>query len=660
MKVSTTARKPRRAVALFGTELADGKSRRLAAGPLTAELDNGALRYIRIAGVEVLRAIAFLVRDENWGTFASSIAGLKVKQGRDEFRVTYVARCGDGARDLGYCADIVGKADGTLRFECAATARTDFLTNRTGFVVLHPLQGVAGCPVEVEHVDGRKVMSSFPRLIEPAQPFLDIRALSHEVAPGVWATCRMEGDSFEMEDHRNWTDASFKTYVRPLALPWPYTIAAGTEFTQSVTLSVRGSLPRAKAAGAAGRSRVSLGEALGAAMPMLGLGVPAAEAAAPDLDLIRAARPRWLVCQVDLRRRHGVGAMKRYRRLAEATGAEAVLEIVLAGKRPPAEELQAAARDAAAAGLRPAGIAVSPAPDLKAVLPGSLGPPVPPLADIYKAARAAFRGVPLGGGMFSYFTELNRKRPPAELLDYVTHTTCPIVHAADDVSVMETLEALPYVIESTRAFIGRTAYRVGPSAIGCRDNPYGRAVSPNPGNGRVCLAEMDPRWRGLYGAAWTLGYIAAFAKGGVQAIAIGASTGPAGIVYRKAAYAQPYFDALRGPAVYPVYHVLAGLAPARGRKLLAAESDDPASLACLAYRSPRGPVLWLANLTVAERSVTLAGLGGPMTLRVLDEWSFAAAVADPAGFRAGGRRLARPTSIRLGAYALAWLEPAAK
>ena len=29
----------------------------------------------------------------------------------------------------------------------------------------------------------------------------------------------MSGDSFEMEDHRNWTDASFKTYVRPLALP---------------------------------------------------------------------------------------------------------------------------------------------------------------------------------------------------------------------------------------------------------------------------------------------------------------------------------------------------------------------------------------------------------------------------------------------------------
>ena len=52
----------------------------------------------------------------------------------------------------------------------------------------------------------------------------------------------------------------------------------------------------------------------------------------------------------------------------------------------------------------------------------------------------------VGGGMLSYFTELNRKRPPVDGIDYVTHTTCPIVHAADDISVMETLEALPYVV----------------------------------------------------------------------------------------------------------------------------------------------------------------------------------------------------------------------
>ncbi len=33
-------------------------------------------------------------------------------------------------------------------------ALSDFVTNRTGFVVLHPLEGVSGAPVAVERVDG--------------------------------------------------------------------------------------------------------------------------------------------------------------------------------------------------------------------------------------------------------------------------------------------------------------------------------------------------------------------------------------------------------------------------------------------------------------------------------------------------------------------------
>ena len=42
-------------------------------------------------------------------------------------------------------------------------------------------------------------------------------------------------------DQRNWTDASYKTYVRPLALPWPYTLAAGSRLEQSVSLTLSGS-----------------------------------------------------------------------------------------------------------------------------------------------------------------------------------------------------------------------------------------------------------------------------------------------------------------------------------------------------------------------------------------------------------------------------------
>src|SRR5882672_7356122 len=241
------AKKPNLAIKLFGTTVPDSKGRLLRAGPLSAILDNGALRYVRLNEVEVLRAIAFLVRDENWGTFSPEIAKLTVKQGKSGFEVSYEARCADAKRALTCKAHIVATADGTLRFDATALPHTDFLTNRTGFVVLHPLKGVAGRPVEILHVDGRKVKDEFPAIINPVQPFYDIRALSHEVAPGVWATCRMEGDTFEMEDHRNWTDASFKTYVRPLALPWPYTLKAGETVTQAVKVSLSGKASKAVA-----------------------------------------------------------------------------------------------------------------------------------------------------------------------------------------------------------------------------------------------------------------------------------------------------------------------------------------------------------------------------------------------------------------------------
>src|SRR5258705_338190 len=79
--------------------------------------------------------------------------------------------------------------------------------------------------------------AQFPDAISAHQPFMNIRALSHEVAPGLKATVRMEGDIWEMEDQRNWSDASFKTYGRPRDIPWPYTIPKGERVVQRALLS---------------------------------------------------------------------------------------------------------------------------------------------------------------------------------------------------------------------------------------------------------------------------------------------------------------------------------------------------------------------------------------------------------------------------------------
>lgn len=173
---------PSRDVCLFGTEEAAATARRLTAGPVTAEFENGALRHIKYRGIEVLRGIAFLVRNVNWGTYTPDITDLQVEDVGGGFRVTYRARCSDDSQAFTYATTITGTPDGTLSFEVEGMAETDFATNRLGFVVLHPLAGVAGEKLTVTHTDGTKEETTFPYHISPSQPVFDIRALSTRCA----------------------------------------------------------------------------------------------------------------------------------------------------------------------------------------------------------------------------------------------------------------------------------------------------------------------------------------------------------------------------------------------------------------------------------------------------------------------------------------------
>lgn len=641
-----------RAIKLTGTDVAEGKRRILSAGPITALFDNGALRYIRYRGVDVLRGIAYLLRDQNWGTYGPVIDKLKIAQGKDGFSISYTATAKDKAQGLRYDAKIEAKANGTLVFSATGTPLTDFLTNRTGFVVLHPLTGIVGESVEIVHTDGRKRKGRFPKFISPGQPVFEIRSLKHTVMPGVTATVLMEGNKFEMEDHRNWMDASYKTYVCSLLDPWPYTLKKGEPFTQSITLRIEGKPQAGKAAKASSGVTVAVGGAKGS-IPAIGCGVPMPEAeqALAKADLVAMMEPNHLVCQIDGRRQGQRQAAAAFRELCARSGALSFLEIILPAKAPAMEEMAAIAAELRAADYAPDAIIVTQAHDLMSFQPNTPRPWGPSYEEMAAAAREAFPGVTLGGGMLSYFTELNRKPVPKGLFDFVTHSVCPIAHAPDDLSVMETLEAIPSIIASTRHMIGRTPYLLGPSSIACRHNPYGAAVASNPGNGRVCLTDMDPRQRGLYAAAWNLGLAAACARGGLDAVALGAVTGPQGVIHRKADYPQPWFDGSKAE-VYPTYHVLAGLGAANGNKRLDTTASAPSAIAALAHQSREGRELWLANLTPETQSVKVTGLGGAADVHQLSERTFTSLVTRPDFLSLPGERVKKVSGIELGPYAL--------
>jgi hypothetical protein len=409
-------------------------------------------------------------------------------------------------------AAISASADGGLEFTVKGTARTAFLTSRTGFVVLHPLENFAGAPISVTHTNGAVERAEFPRYVSPSQPFQDIRALRYEVGPGVHVTCTLEGDAFEMEDQRNWTDASYKTYVRPLAKPHPYTLEPDQVFVQRVTLDIDGRPPRT--VGMAGDVTVSVGNSGSGAVPTLALAIDPAHAADASATArrVRQSGVGWLVCSFDAAAGHDADTMALFRRLGEQTAAELILEAALPlrdndGKYT--EDLDVLAADVAtirrcaeAAGVEFAVVSASPACYYKSWQPSGAWPRTPRLRDIYAKLRETFPAARIAGGMHSYFTEFNRRPPPADAVDLVIHSTCPIVHAADDLSVMETLAALPWIFTTVRELAGETPYWIGPSAIGMRFNPYGAATAANPGNLRIAMASLDPRQRGLFKAAW--------------------------------------------------------------------------------------------------------------------------------------------------------------
>jgi hypothetical protein len=219
---------------------------------------------------------------------------------------------------------------------------------------------------------------------------------------------------------------------------------------------------------------------------------------------------------------------------------------------------------------------------------------------------------------------------------------------------METLEALPYQIRSTRAFMGtQIPYRIGPSQLGCRENPYGKATAPNPDNARVCLSRIDPRQRGLFNAAWIVGYVAAFARGGVEAVALGAPTGPFGHIYRRTDFSQPYFDTLAQEAVYPSFHVLAGLASLSGKPLRELALSADGTIEAIAATDGGNTILWIANLTAEARRVALPS--AVRSVALLDETTFGLATTDADALQKL-RAPAKDRLLDLGAYAVACCE----
>jgi len=623
----------------------------LRAGPLSAlfEPDLGFLRYLRYGNREVVRGIYGAVRDEQWGTIDPHVSELIVEQAPGSFHVRFTVDCRAGDIDFRWSGEITGNP-AMLRFSLTGAAGRSFRTNRTGLCLLHPLSKGAAADCMIERVDGTQESGRFPDLIEPHQPFKELRALQQELAPGLTARICFEGDTFEMEDQRNWTDASFKTYSRPLALPKPYDLRAGDRVEQSITVTVDGSDP----GGEEDVAPVSIQVTPQAAgrLPQIGLGLASHDGplSRREVELLRALRPVHL--RVDLHLTQSSYRATLLRAAAEATALGARLEVAIFVTDEAAAELN----------------------DLTKAL-GDLRVPVARWLLFHENERATPEHclllarrilrespvfAPLGGGTNNSFADLNRRRESAAQADLAVFAVNPQVHAFDDRTLIENLDGQAHAAHSAKWVAHGKPVVISPVTLRPRFNA--EAVGPEPlqAPGELPFA-VDPRQMSLFGAGWTLGSVHALARSGVSSATYFETTGWRGVMETEAGSPLPELFASFPGGVFPLYHVLADIAGSRA-EVLVTYSSRPLDAEALALRTGTGKVrLLVANHTGTTQLVRLTDLpAATATVRILDLGNVQSAMQDPEAYRSapGARIDVVDGVVELGleAYALATLD----
>lgn len=553
---------------LYGTSEAPPGLRALKAGPLRVLVQSGGLRGVFFEGVEVLRGLDYPIRDENWGTLPTETLDEDFTEREGAFSYVRRFRVNPGLSGRLVCE---GRADGVLTCQLTLTADSDVRVNRAGFVLLHPTD-CAGKAMQILHSDGVLEESVFPQLISPSQPASDIGEIRLRLQ-GVDVSVAFSGDTFEMEDQRNWSDASFKTYCRPLSLPYPFEVSGGSEISQSVRVS----LSRVGRAETVARSDGMVLAPSAAKVPAVALALEPGWQDFPDtarIPAVGSTQVRIDLCadgwEVDLR---GV--------LPHAVGGVS-LELVVPNEL---EAVAAVLRDCAdvleALGCVPRSVFALPVDYLKSYQPDARWPAGTTPEDVVTKVREVFPGCEAGCGMLTNFTELNRYRSAAVAGDFMTHSTTAIVHASEDEAVMQTLEALPHIYRSARELAPDIAYRLGLASIGMRSNPYGADVVANPEGMRIPMARHDPRQKGLFAAAFMVGVMAATQGSTVDEIALAAPSGPFGLS--------------DGQRLFPVYPVFEWLCAAAGQSRV--DVSLPSGLVAVGYSNGGLTDVLVANVT---------------------------------------------------------------
>lgn len=572
------------------------------------------MRRLRIGPHEVIRAIYGAVRDKNWGTVPPQLHDVCIEQENGGFHVSFEVEC--VASNLEFCwhGSITGEETGMLTFHFAGEALTGFWKNRIGLCVLHPLDGCIGQRCAVETVDGAVSECAFPRFISPDQPFKNVRAITHEVAPGMRVETRFAGDIFETEDQRNWTDASFKTYSTPLDLPFPVWIERGTRVEQSVTIRVLGQAPDLHDQRSSDCPELSAISEPARPLPSIGFVLTNHGVALTPEEAARLQQLHPGHLRVDLRMNDPAWPLRWRQAGADAATLGASLHVALFLSHDPGRDLEAVAAE----------LVAHPTPVSLWLILHDDGRVTD--AKYVRLAESILPGAALfATGTDADFAELNRVRPSPDETALPCFSLNPQVHSVDDASLIENLGAQAAAVESARQFSSRPIV-ISPITLQPRLNP---AVMANelPANDTL-PPQVDPRQMSLFGAAWTVGSLARLAAlEGIHSLTYYETTGCRGVMETASGSSLPSLFPSEPGGVFPMFHVFAGLANAE--RIIRTCSTQLLQFDGFCVIEPNGRHRWVvANLTAFTQEVCVITGGQSGSVSILDETNAALAMRE--------------------------------
>jgi D-apionolactonase len=487
-----------------------GELERFSIGDLTFFLGDGFLHSIRYRGVELVQRIYFSYRDENWIDVPAVYEAADLQQVNDEIQIAFtgVVR----SENVGFTADFaVGASQDRLRVSFTGRVSVPSLRNRLGLCVLLP-ETLAGAVCRRWSPAGELLERMLPERIEPHQPLFDIRRI--EVDADVATVClEFDGEVFEMEDQRNWTDTSFKIYCTPLALPRPVRIETDERVSQSVEVSIRphtwNALPYSAPV------CIDLSESEASQLPRLGTDLTYVSFDDSSIDSLRIPKcVELLRVDADL---EAPGWKARLQRIGEfAHDYERSLWLTLC---VPLQFSLGGVREA----LEPFSDSIDTVSITANCDPWGTSER---MLQALRGIRQEMRGDwSIGAGTIAWFTQANRQAPGPDDFDTVFFSATPQVHQFDDASLMLHSAGLASVGGAASFLWPGKRVHLGPVTL----RPRFFAKPGVRGPGVVPQFKPDPRTGTPIGTAWTAAAVSAFLRAGVEEVSLFELTGPGGI-----------------------------------------------------------------------------------------------------------------------------------